>query len=265
MIQVQVEVCQYWRIYKNIVERYDIMERNENMSRKFTLMKDYYEEGKNLYKKESITINPGITVLVGCNGIGKTTLLHQMRDRLKKDNIPYIEFDNLHNGGSKSISEASFYGDFGFMATAMCSSEGENIVMNIGKLAERLGKFVKEGEDPKEKKFTQLAKSLAKINGEDVKEESIPNERWILLDAVDSGLSVDNVVDIKEQLFKTILEYNYGNDIYIVISANAYEMARNEQCFDVYDGEYVEFKEYEEYRQFVLDSKEWKNERSKKQ
>ena len=53
------------------------------MSRKFTLIKDYYDEGFNLYKKKTITIKPGVTVLVGCNGIGKTTLLHQIRDRLK--------------------------------------------------------------------------------------------------------------------------------------------------------------------------------------
>jgi len=244
-------------------EMYDIIRKDKIMSKKFTLIKDYYEEGINLYKKKTITIKPGITVLVGCNGIGKTTLLHQIKDTLKKDNIPCIEFDNLHDGGSKSVSEASFYGNFEFMATAMCSSEGENIVMNMGKLAERLGKFVKEGEDPKEKKHIQLARSIAKVNGENIKEESIPNERWILLDAVDSGLSVDNVVDIKEQLFKTILEYNYGNDIYIVVSANAYEMTRGEQCFDIYNGKYVKFKDYEEYRQFVLDSKEWKNQRNK--
>lgn len=144
------------------------------------------------------------------------------------------------------------------MATTMYSSEGENIVMNIGKLAERLGKFVKEGEDPKEKIHIQLARSIAMINGEEIKESSIPNERWILLDAVDSELSVDNVVDIKEQLFKTILEYNYGNDIYIVVSANAYEMARNEQCFDVYNEKYIKFKDYEEYRQFISNSKNGK-------
>lgn len=228
------------------------------MSRKFTLMKDYYEEGCNLYKKKNIIIESGVTVLVGCNGIGKTTLLHQIRDRLKKDDIPYIEFDNLRDGGSKSISEAGFYGNIEFMATAICSSEGENIVMNIGNLATRLGQFVKTGEDPKKKKHSQLVHYLVEINGEDIEEKEIPNERWILLDAVDSGLSVDNVVDIKEQLFKTILDYNYGNDVYIVISANAFEMARGEQCFDVYNGKYIKFSDYEEYRHFVLKSKEWK-------
>ena len=232
------------------------------MNRKFQLERDYYDEGFNLYKKKTIEIKPGVTVLVGCNGIGKTTLLHQIKYILKKENVPYVMFDNLHEGGSKSVSEASFFGDFGFLATAIQSSEGENIVMNMGKLAARLGKFVKDGEDPKEKEYIQLARSIAQISGEEVAEVEIPKERWILLDAVDSGFSVDNIVDLKEQLFKTILEYNYGNEIYIVISANEYEMARVEQCFDVYNGNYVRFKDYEEYRNFVLQSKEWKNKRS---
>lgn len=232
------------------------------MSRKFTLERDYYDEGVNLYKKRTIIIKPGVTVLVGCNGIGKTTLLHQMRGTLKKDKIPYITFDNLKDGGSHSISEASFYGNYEFMAIAICSSEGENIVMNMGNLATRLRQFIKDGEDPKEKKYTQLARSIAQINGEEIEEPEISKERWILLDAVDSGLSVDNIVDIKEQLFKTILEYNYGNEIYIVISANEYEMARGEQCFDVYNGKYITFNDYEEYRNLVLQSKEWKNQRS---
>lgn len=83
------------------------------------------------------------------------------------------------------------------------------------------------------------------------------------MDAVDSGLSVDNIVDVKDLLFKTILEYNYGNDIYIVISANEYEMARGEQCFDVYNGKYVTFNDYEEYRNMILERKEWKEERVK--
>ena len=115
-----------------------------------------------------------------------------------------------------------------------------------------------------EKKYTKLARTMAALDGEEVEEPEIPNERWILLDAVDSGLSVDNIVDLKEQLFKTILEYNYGNEIYIVISANEYEMARGEKCFDVYNGKYVKLNDYEEYRNLVLQSKEWKWQRSEK-
>ena len=44
------------------------------MSRKFKLEKRYYGEDYDLYKKKTITINEGVTVLVGCNGSGKKQL-----------------------------------------------------------------------------------------------------------------------------------------------------------------------------------------------
>ena len=225
------------------------------MSRKFVLEKDYYGDGVKLYKKKTVTINPGVTVLVGCNGIGKTSFLHQVRDRLKKQSIPCIEYDNLNDGGSNSVDEAGFNEDFTFIATAISSSEGENIILNMNKLASNLGEFVKTGRVKDKNPFS-------KIFRKEDEDKDIISERWILLDAVDSGLSVDNIVDIKEYLFKTILKHNYGNDIYI-ISANEYEMARGEQSFDVYNGKYVTFKDYEEYRNMILESKKWKEGRIK--
>ena len=69
------------------------------MSRKFTLHKRYYGEDYDLYKKKTITIKEGLTVLVGCNGIGKTTLLRQIKDHCKKEDIPVLSFDNLKEGG----------------------------------------------------------------------------------------------------------------------------------------------------------------------
>ena len=81
------------------------------------------------------------------------------------------------------------------------------------------------------------------------------------MDAIDSGLSIDNIVDIKEYLFKTVLENNFGKEIYILVVAKEYEMARGENCFDVRNGKYIKFKDYENYRNFVLKSKEWKEER----
>lgn len=229
--------------------------------RKFKLEKDYYEDGQNLYKKRTVTIKPGVTVLVGCNGIGKTTMLHQIESHLKEEEVPYIHFDNLRDGGSSARSSSLFYGDTMFAAISMCSSEGENIVLNMEKLAARIGNFVRTGEDndrniAMQKAFTNLFK-----DEEDKSNIEIPKERWILLDAIDSGLSVDNIVDIKEFLFKTILEHNCGNEIYIIVSANEYEMARGENCFDVYNGKYITFKDYEEYRNFILDSKKWKEKR----
>lgn len=227
------------------------------MSRRFVLKKDYYDEGVNLYKKKTVTINPGVTVLVGCNGIGKTTFLRQLRNKLKKSDIPYIEYDNLHGGGNNSVSEAGLNEDFAFIATAIQSSEGENIVMNINKLASELRGFVKTGKVKEKNPFAKIFKA---INDSENEKKEFVSERWILLDAVDSGLSVDNIVEVKK-LFKTILEYNHSNDIYIVVSANEYEMARTEQCFDVYNGKYITFRDYEDYRDMILQSSSWKMDR----
>lgn len=207
------------------------------MSRKFTLVKDYYGLGFDIYKKKTIAINSGVTVLVGCNGIGKTTFLKQITNTLKKENVQYIEFDNFHDGGGRARANAGHCGDIDFLAMSMISSEGENIVMNLDRIAGGIGNFVKNNPNNK--------------------------DLWIILDAIDSGLSVDNVVGIKE-LFKTILEdkRNKDREIYIIVSANEYEMAREEQCFDVCNGKYIKFKDYEEYRNFILESKEWKCQRN---
>lgn len=231
------------------------------MSRKFKITKRYYDDNYDLYKKRSITINEGVTVLVGCNGSGKTTLLRQMKEQLKKENIPVISFDNLKDGGSRAVSSAGFYGDFSFMSAALCSSEGESIVLSISKLASTLRTFIHTGEGQTERDM--FYRSFVKVIKNDTFEEKkeIPNERWILLDAVDSGLSVDNIVDLKEFLFKTILEDDFDDSVYIVVSANEYELCRGENCFDVYNGKYVKFSNYERYRNFILKSREIKEAR----
>lgn len=234
------------------------------MSRKINIInKGYYDENELLYKKKTIEIKPGITVLVGCNGIGKTTLLHQIKSSLDKEKIPCLMFDNLHDGGSNAVSYYASLDDFATMSTLMCSSEGENIYINISNLAARLGNFVRTGDSSKHDKYDKLSKAIGNLlNKEPEEVKEIPNERWILLDAIDSGFSVDNIVDLKEDLFKTIIEHNFGNEIYIVISANEYELCREEQCFDVYNGKYIKFKGYEDYREFILKSREWKEHRN---
>jgi energy-coupling factor transporter ATP-binding protein EcfA2 len=243
-------------ITQQITERYGMP-----LSRKFKLHKRYYGEDYDLYKKKTITINEGVTVLVGCNGAGKTTLLHQIKDQLIKDSIPVISFDNLREGGNHAISSAGFYGDYAFMGTAMASSEGENIVMNIGRLASNLRAFIKNGEV--KGNSDALASKLAQAlwGEQQPKEKEVPNERWLLLDAIDSGLSVDNIVDLKEYLFKTILSDAGDIKVYILVSGNEYEIARGENCFDVYQGKYIKFSNYERYRNFILKSRQIKDQR----
>lgn len=230
------------------------------MKRKIKLWKDPYNCGFDLYKKKTVEISSGVTVLVGCNGIGKTTLLNNIEEFLKKDNIPVLHFNNLSDGGSNSRSEKAFMGDFSFLAQSMSSSEGENIVLNLFDLAVKIGAFIKTGIA--KGKYNPFAEVFKK-HIEDNKEEKISNERWILFDAVDSGLSIDNIVDLKEGLFKTIIENETEKEIYIIVSANEYEMANGEHCFDVYNGKYITFKDYEEYRSMILENRKWKEEREK--
>ena len=230
------------------------------MGRKFELWKDPYGCGFDLWKTGIVEINQNVTVLVGCNGIGKTTLLNNIESILKKENIPVIHFDNLSDGGANARSEKALMEDFGFLAESMCSSEGENIVLNLCDLAKRLGNFIRTGVNRgKYNPFAELFKS----DTEDKNQEKRSNERWILFDVVDSGLSIDNIIDLKEGLFKTIIEHEKDREIYIIISANEYEMANGEQCFDVYNGKYITFKDYDEYRNMILESKKWKEERDK--
>ena len=228
---------------------------------KIPIVRDPYEPKEYLYTKKEFEFKPGVTVLVGCNGCGKTTLLHQIKDYLKSKKVPVLSFDNLHDGGSNARSEAAAMNDFTFLATASFSSEGENIVMNVGRLAKNLRPFIQTGES--QNRGDRLCKAFARAVWGDQEEPEVPNERWLLLDAIDSGLSVDNIVDIKELLFKTIIEDSESQGVVtrIIISANEYEICRNEQCMDVHTGKYRTFKGYESYRNFVLKSREIKNKR----
>ena len=150
-----------------------------------------------------------------------------------------MHFDNLLEGGNNSVSESLLRGEISFVAQAACSSEGENINMNIGKFAEKMGAFVRKNQTKK--------------------------EIFFLMDAVDSGLSIDNVIDTKKYLFNTVIEdcESKGISAYIIVSANEYELARSEQCLDTLNLKYIEFSDYEAFRNYVIKTRKSKNQRYK--
>lgn len=228
------------------------------MSRVINTWRDPYDEGFSTCRKKQIEIHPGLTVLVGCNGAGKTTLLHNIKSELKEENIPVISYDNMREGGTNAMSKSLFENDFETAVAMRCSSEGERINIGLNDVAHKIGKFVATG-----KVYDRYASLAAAISGEKEKEIT-SNERWILLDAVDSGLSIDNVIDLKK-FFDLVLEDSEQQDreVYIVISANEYELASDTDCFDVMAGKYVTFTNYEEYKKFILRSREKKEKRYK--
>ena len=231
--------------------------------RKFKTWRDPYDEGFSLTRPKEIEIHDGLTVLVGCNGAGKTTLLLNIEDELKKAKVPCLRYDNLTDGGSHAIGAALYHGNFSTGASLWCASEGERISINIGGPSGEIRDFISTG---KTRKDAEMEKWNAMFNDSPKKPDKPSKERWILMDAVDSGYSVDNVVDLKE-VFRMILNTAEaeGVEMYIVVSANEYELAAGEACFDVNSGKYTEFSDYGEYRKFILNSRKKKDRRIEKQ
>ena len=225
--------------------------------------RDPYDSGFSPTKPTKIELEPGLTVLVGCNGAGKTTLLNNINDEMKNANIPCHFYNNLNEGGSSSISSTLFLGNTELAVSLWTASEGEAIKINFGQLSTKFDRFLEEGFFDTQK--NRLANIFRQYNGsEELKIAT--NKRVLLFDAVDSGLSVDSIVELKmvfEEVLKKAEEYNI--ELYLVISANEYELARKSRCFDVNSGTYVEFENYESYRKFILKSRERKEKRIQKQ
>lgn len=222
--------------------------------------RDPYESGFSPTKPTSIQFEPGITVLVGCNGAGKTTLLRNIKEQMKKESIPYVFYDNLHSGGGNSISSAFYFGNMDLGIDLWTSSEGEAIKINFGQASTKFKRFLKDGF------YDTVNNRLARSLNKDKEEKEVSDIRVMLFDAVDSGLSVDSIVEIKS-VFELILKdaKQLGMETYIIISANEYELARNSNCFDVNKGRYIKFKDYEAYRAFIINSRKVKEKRIEKQ
>lgn len=228
--------------------------------------RDPYEAGFSPTRPKEIELHLGLTVLVGCNGAGKSTLLRNVYAHCKDNYIPVLRYNNLSDGGSSSIGELMYMGNYADSAGLMMASEGEAIKSNIGRLSTNFGHFFEKGYiDDYSTRLSRVFASNSALKEQDERFAK-SNERVLLFDAVDSGLSVDSVVEIKE-LFELMVNdiKSYAKDIYILIAANEYELARNVDCFDVNAGKYLTFNDYEDYRNFILQSRQRKEKRLKKQ
>lgn len=206
------------------------------MSRIFEVPTKPWDDYK-LYNHTTITINPGVTVLTGCNGTGKSTLMRLMKEQLEREEIPVYLYDNLHDGGGHSMQMFLNNGQIAELATMACSSEGEKINQNIGQTTVRLGGFGRKNSNH--------------------------DELWIMFDAIDSGYSIDNIVELKRDLLQTILKdcASRNQTVYIIISANSYEMVAGESCLDVWSGDYISFDNYDEYKKYIIKTRTRKDKR----
>ena len=205
-------------------------------SKQFKLKRDYWDEGVYLYGKSSVTVKPGVTVLIGCNGSGKSTMLRQINDQLKEENVPsvYLRYDKEREQKDMRLAEGS--APFEIFSSWVVNSEGEQIVVRLQALAGEVGNLVRRSDQ---------------------------KELFVLLDGVDSGASLDNIVDMKTYLLNMLVDRlkEEGRTLYNIATANTYELAEGEDCIDVVSCRHRRFESYEEYRGCILESRSRKENR----
>ena len=187
-------------------------------------IEDWYD----IHNGYTLSLQPGVTALVGPNGAGKTTLLTQLRDyaadTARRNRFKVLNYSNMTDGGDVAMQSYLSCGDMTQLATAMVSSEGERIIVN-------LSRFI-----PKIRPAIEVAEQEGKI-------------LIILIDAIDSGMSIDKLRDVAE-LLDMIAKDIEGKNVYLVISTNNYELAKG-RCLNPRTGKYVSFGSYEEYANFI--------------
>jgi ABC-type transport system involved in cytochrome bd biosynthesis fused ATPase/permease subunit len=194
---------------------------------KIRIRRDPYEKDDYLYTKSELVINSGITCLVGRNGSGKSTLINAIVEFADKENIACYRWDNYKDGGSMAMERYGFYDDFEALATCFSASEGQRISFNLGKQLKNIAKLIRE------------------------------NDRSIILfDAVDSGLDISNINDLRFVLDSFINKDFKDKEVYIIMACNTFTLAKNYDCIWVVNFEHLNFIAYEEYEKFIIGEKD---------
>lgn len=197
-----------------------------------------FDDELKLYNRKKFTFQLGINSLVGCNGSGKSTLIDCfLTSYLDKNDIEYYQHNDRRTGGYNYMDKLLFTGDMPGIAQMYMASEGERIVCAL---------------DPV---FGMLRSRFNKNRGKPY---------FLIFDAIDSGMSVDEIIEIREVFLNTIIPNaitEFGVDLYIVIAANNYEWCADERIhnIDITNTNEVKFKDYSEYKSFILNSRKYKD------
>ena len=185
--------------------------------------------------EESITFNPGLTCLVGCNGYGKTTLLNRIREIHHNDDdiFELVEINDRYFGGNTLMQKTMLAGDIMTSATMFQSSEGEKIIIYLG---DALSTLKQKIIDNKKKAFV------------------------ITIDSIDSGLSIDKIELVKDILINYVAKE--APNVYILLAVISYEFAKDTRCVDCYNGKEVKFRlGYDSYAKFIKQTAKIRNQR----
>lgn len=138
------------------------------------------------------------TVLIGPNGTGKSMSLKNIKHELKhnKDVSVFMYSNHQENPAPQAIPP---FGDIDKdYLTALVSSEGESITIIFWKW---LGKNIP---------YKNLINDTTPL--------------WLLIDELDSGLSIDRIYEQLKALSSLVSKASMNRDIKVIISCNSYEL-----------------------------------------
>lgn len=223
--------------------------QDQSFKKNFVIPIKPFDDDFRLYSRKDIGFNPGLTILVGCNGSGKSTLLTLLNDQLvpvarKDKSILLLSYDDRGLDGSANlVSKFALFERYDLVSQTMIESEGEKIMHGICEKAGHIGHKIK---------------TKRKLESKDYK------EIWVLLDAVGSGLSIDGIISIKEDLVNVVIKDNPNTDVYFIISTNEYEFVNGEEdCIDITTFKHIRFKSYDDYKNYILKTRKKKDKRYK--
>lgn len=191
------------------------------------LIKDKF--GLKLYKPQSVTLHTGLTILSGCNGAGKSSLLNEIHDYVVENKIDHVYLDCNESFHVSDIQMMEKTADIMTHLQKAWRSEYEN----YSDLFNDWIRTVRPPDSMKGKSF------------------------FVIIDGLDSG-SDTHFQKMHAKLFKLMCEdaTKRGIDIYLVVSCNNfyylaadYLVGKNIQCpslesFDLPKYKLSEFSRY---------------------
>lgn len=194
-------------------------------------------------KPVKYSFSPGVTMLVGPNGSGKTSLLSQINSLFSGKGKTWTKIDS--NDPIRNDYLVYLYDN------VFETKHAKDIWMSNGEVSRLMQSFENsEGQDMYDYLFYKM-KEIGQVS----KRAATENKKGIVLlfDGLDSGLSLDVLNKIKYGVLDFIVSVEDMLEVYIICSSNSYELCSGYQCIDIVSGKNIVFGSYEEYERYFLE------------
>ncbi len=185
-------------------------------------------ERRKLYENTDLKIEPGINILIGNNGAGKTYCLSQIKNKYK-----HALLIDIVDETKKNTVEIQPDVDIGRW---FCASEGQRVYDNLERLSGTVGAYIT---------------ACKKKNVNPI----------VLIDGADSGVSTDLIQIIRSFLILVKDDCDTNKmEAYIICTANNYELVYDFNSIWITNLKRYKFKlsdrnSYYEFRELYLDNK----------